>query len=171
MKKKKLYIIISTILSILTVVLIAIFILNLTNPQVTYLKNANKTLTKATNALIEMKDNTVLNSSNTLVYNQGQCYEYGQEFQSAWNTYEQNTKVSSATKDYYNEVQSIETQEKQAYKLITDGVTLYLNGSEQDKTLGISYIKEADSIINTLNTKTVPSTINSFKDEITTSKG
>lgn len=170
MKRKKIYTVIIILILVIIISLTTFFMLISSNPKVTYLKNANETLTKTTNALVEMKDNTTLNSNNILIYNQGQCYEYGQEFENEWNTYDQNTKVSSTTKNYYNEVESIKIQEKQAYNLITDGVTLYLNGSEQDKTLGISYIKEAYSIINILNTKTVPNTINSFKQEITLSK-
>lgn len=166
MKRKKIYIFIIVLIAAIIIALVTFFILTSSNPKVTYLQNSTETLTKATNALVEMKDNTTLSSDNNLVYNQGQCYEYGEEFKNAWNTYNQNSQSSSSIKDYYDEMESMENQEKQAYTLITNGVTLYLNGSEQDKEKGISYIKKAYTLIDTLNAKTVPNTINSFKNEI-----
>lgn len=167
MKKKKLRIFIGIFIAAIIIVLITVFITLTTNPTLTYLQNTNTTINKATNALNNVEKNISLNSNNELIYNQGSAYEYGQQFQSIWNDYDQNDKDNSSINNYYTEVQTIETQEKLAYNLLTSGVTLYLNGSPDDKATGIAYIEKAYSIINILNKETVPSTTSSFKEEIT----
>lgn len=167
MKKKKLRIFIGIFIAAIIIVLITISIALTANPTLTYLQNTNTTITKATNALLNVQKNISLSSNDTLIYNQGNAYEYGQQFQNIWNDYDQNAKDTSSINDYYTKTQSIETQEKLAYNLLTSGVTLYLNGSNSDKTTGIAYIDEAYSLINTLNKETVPSIITNFKEGIT----
>ncbi|MDO4534856.1 MAG: hypothetical protein Q4B63_03485 [Clostridium perfringens] len=166
MKKKKLRIFIGIFIAAIIIVLITISIALTTNPTLTYLQNTDTTITKATNALIKVQENISLNSSDALIYNQGDAYEYGQQFQNIWNDYDQNDKDTPSISDYYTKVQTIETQEKLAYNLLTSGVTLYLNGSTSDKTTGVAYIEKAYSILNILNKETVPNTINNFQEEI-----
>lgn len=167
MKKKKLHIFIGLLIAVIIIILITIFMILTTNPTLTYLENTNTTITKATNTLIKMQENISLNSKNELIYNQGDAYEYGQQFENLWNDYDQNSKDISSIKNYYTKVQTIETQEKLAYNLLTNGVTLYLNGSTSDKTTGVSYIEKAYSIISTLNKENIPTTLNAIKGEIT----
>lgn len=164
--KKKSHIIIIALILIAIIISITIFILNSTNSTATYLNDSVTTLTKATDTLVEIENNTTLSNDNNLNYNQGACYQYGQQFENIWNSYNDNYKNSSNIKYYYNEIQSIESQEKLAYGLLTNGVTLYLNGSSEDKQLGVDHLKRAYSIINKLNNETVPNTINNFKEEI-----
>lgn len=166
MRKRKLHIAIIIVILIVIACSIIIFTLSLTNPTVAYLKDSTKTLTEATYDLMEMKNNTSLNNDNTLNYNQGSCYEYGEKFENLWSEYNNNYKNSSSTKDYHNKMQAIESKEKAVYNLLTNGVTLYLNGSNTDKNLAIIDLKEAYSLLDTLNNETVPNTVNKFNEEI-----
>ncbi|CUO17166.1 hypothetical protein [Sarcina ventriculi] len=163
---KKLYIIISILIAIIIIIVIGIFIALRSNPTLAYLQNTNETIIQATDALTNMQKNIYINSKNDLIYNQGEAYEYGKQFENIWNNYDKNNKNTPNIKDYYTKTKIIETQEKLAYNFLTNGVTLYLNGSANNEATGISYIKKAYSIINTLNKDTIPNTTNDFKEKI-----
>lgn len=163
---KKLYIIISILIAIIIIIVIGIFIALTSNPTLSYLQNTNETIIQATDALTNMQKNISINSKNNLIYNQGKAYEYGKQFKNIWNNYDKNNKNTPNIKDYYTKTKIIETQEKLAYNFLTNGVTLYLNGSANNEATGISYIEKAYSIINTLNKDTIPNTTNDFKEKI-----